>query len=99
RGFSAEVISSLREAYKIVYRRGLSLDEARAELRARQKSHPGAEQALQIWLDFFDASSRGIIRPCACPWAWWRASPRATCWPAGSSRGCASATPACRARG
>src|SRR5690606_11493245 len=63
RGFSAEVISSLREAYKIVYRRGLSLDEARAELRARQKSHPEAEQALQIWLDFFDASSRGIIRP------------------------------------
>ncbi|CAM4000043.1 acyl-ACP--UDP-N-acetylglucosamine O-acyltransferase [Bordetella muralis] len=63
RGFSASVISSLREAYKIVFRRGLSLDEARAELRARQQSHPDATEALQTLLDFFDASNRGIIRP------------------------------------
>ncbi|MVW79939.1 acyl-ACP--UDP-N-acetylglucosamine O-acyltransferase [Bordetella sp. 02P26C-1] len=63
RGFSASVISSLREAYKIVFRRGFSLDEARAELRARQQSHPDAAEALQVLIDFFDASTRGIIRP------------------------------------
>ena len=52
----------MREAYKIVYRRGLSLDEARAELKARQQSEPVAEP-LQVFLDFLDVASRGIIRP------------------------------------
>ncbi|GAB1579405.1 acyl-ACP--UDP-N-acetylglucosamine O-acyltransferase [Bordetella petrii] len=63
RGFSASVIATLREAYKIIFRRGLSLDEARAELRARQQSHPDAAESLQALLDFLDASNRGIIRP------------------------------------
>ena len=63
RGFSAEAISALREAYKIVYRRGLSLDEARAELKARQQSEPGVAEPLQVFLDFLDVASRGIIRP------------------------------------
>ena len=63
RGFSASVIASLREAYKIIFRRGLALDEARAALHARQQSHPDAQQALQVLLDFIDASNRGIIRP------------------------------------
>lgn len=53
----------MREAYKIVYRRGLSLDEARAELRARQQSEPGVAEPLQVFLDFLDVASRGIIRP------------------------------------
>ena len=60
---SAEAISALREAYKIVYRRGLSLDEARAELKARQQSEPGVAEPLQVFLDFLDVASRGIIRP------------------------------------
>ena len=55
--------SALREAYKIVYRRGLSLDEARAELKARQQSEPGVAEPLQVFLDFLDVASRGIIRP------------------------------------
>lgn len=63
RGFSPAVISALRDAYKIVFRRGLSLDEAKAELRARQQSQPESAEALQTFLDFFDASTRGIIRP------------------------------------
>jgi UDP-N-acetylglucosamine acyltransferase len=63
RGYSATVISALREAYKISFRRGLSLDEAKAELRLRQEAIPEAAEALQIMLDFFDASTRGIIRP------------------------------------
>ena len=63
RGFTAPVIASVREAYKILFRRGLSLEEARAELRARQQSHPDATQVLQTLLDFLDASNRGVIRP------------------------------------
>ncbi|HBI82672.1 acyl-ACP--UDP-N-acetylglucosamine O-acyltransferase [Orrella sp. NBD-18] len=63
RGFSNEAISALRDAYKIIYRRGLTLDDARAELRARQESEPGIAAALDPLLDFLDVSTRGIIRP------------------------------------
>jgi len=62
RGFQAPVISALRDAYKAIYRRGLTLDQARAELRARQQTEPEAAEALQVLLDFLDASTRGIIR-------------------------------------
>ncbi|MFJ3460727.1 acyl-ACP--UDP-N-acetylglucosamine O-acyltransferase [Achromobacter spanius] len=63
RGFSAASISALRDAYKIIYRRGLSLDAARAELRDRQQATPEAAEHLQMLLDFLDVASRGIIRP------------------------------------
>lgn len=63
RGFSNEAILALRDAYKIIYRRGLTLEDARAELRARQESEPGIAAALDPLLDFLDVSTRGIIRP------------------------------------
>jgi UDP-N-acetylglucosamine acyltransferase len=63
RGFSPAVISALRDAYKAIYRRGLSLDEARAELRERQRTEPETQEVLQVLLDFLDKSRRGIIRP------------------------------------
>ncbi len=63
RGFTAAQISALRDAYKIIYRRGLSLDAARAELRARQQAEPEVAEHLQTMLDFLDVASRGIIRP------------------------------------
>lgn len=63
RGFSPAVISALRDAYKAIYRRGLSLDEARAELRERQEAEPETREVLQVMLDFLDQSRRGIIRP------------------------------------
>jgi UDP-N-acetylglucosamine acyltransferase len=63
RGFSPESISALRDAYKIIYRRGLSLGDACAEIRNRQQLEPAVAQALQPLLDFVEASTRGIIRP------------------------------------
>ena len=63
RGFSPESIAAGRDAYKIIYRRGLSLEDARAELRARQVSEPGVAPALETLLVFLDASTRGIVRP------------------------------------
>lgn len=63
RGFSTESISALRDAYKIIYRRGLSMSEACAEIRRRQQSEPAVSSALQPLLDFVEASARGIIRP------------------------------------
>jgi UDP-N-acetylglucosamine acyltransferase len=63
RGFSPAVMAALRDAYKAIYRRGLSLDEARAELRERQNAEPETREVLQVMLDFLDKSRRGIIRP------------------------------------
>lgn len=63
RGFSAESISALRDAYKLIYRRGLSLSDACAEIRVRQQNEPSVAAALQPLLDFVETSSRGIIRP------------------------------------
>ena len=47
RGFTPAQVSALRDAYKIIYRRGLSLDDARAELRARQQAEPEVAEHLQ----------------------------------------------------
>ena len=63
RGFSPESIAALRDAYKIIYRRGLALDDAKIELRALQSTEPSVADALQPMLDFLDKSDRGIIRP------------------------------------
>ena len=63
RGFTPAQVSALRDAYKIIYRRGLPLDTARAELRARQQAEPEVAEHLQTLLDFLDVASRGIIRP------------------------------------
>jgi len=62
RGFTAESISALRDAYKIIYRRGLSLDDAKAQLRARQEAEPAVKDVLSVMLTFLDDSTRGIIR-------------------------------------
>ncbi|SAI02246.1 UDP-N-acetylglucosamine acyltransferase [Bordetella ansorpii] len=63
RGFTPAAISALRDAYKSIYRRGLTLEQACAELRARQQSEPEVADQLQVMLDFIDASTRGLIRP------------------------------------
>lgn len=57
RGFSAEAISGLRRAYKTVFRKGLRLDSAIAEL---ESVDVGPELAL--FIKSLKGSGRGIIR-------------------------------------
>ena len=63
RGFSSDAISAVRQAYKILYRRGLSLDEARSQIREQCAVGADVEKALTTLLEFLDTSERGIIRP------------------------------------
>jgi UDP-N-acetylglucosamine acyltransferase len=58
RGFSAGGIAALKRAYKTLYKSGLSLAEARAEL-ARQ-----AEESAEVraFAGFLESSTRGILR-------------------------------------
>ena len=62
RGFSAEEISAIKKAYKIIYMRKLSIEEALDEIKQYQEEHPDTRTALQPFLDFFDTHSRGIGR-------------------------------------
>ncbi|HWK54063.1 MAG TPA: acyl-ACP--UDP-N-acetylglucosamine O-acyltransferase [Hyphomicrobiales bacterium] len=58
RGFSAESIQTLRRAYKLLYRSGLSLEQALAELG--QLSPTCIE--VQVLIDSVRASTKGILR-------------------------------------
>jgi UDP-N-acetylglucosamine acyltransferase len=58
RGFSAETIARLKAAYKTLYRSGLSLEDAKAEIARQRAECP----ELQPLMDFLAASTRGVLR-------------------------------------
>jgi len=58
RGFTPEQIRNIRNAYRIVYRKGLKLAEAIRELEALVDEQP----ELGIFIDSLQVSERGIIR-------------------------------------
>jgi UDP-N-acetylglucosamine acyltransferase len=58
RGFSAESIQALRRAYKTVYRQGLTIEEALAELAEPSLQFP----EVAVFRDSIQASNRGITR-------------------------------------
>lgn len=62
RGFSPEAIAALKESYKLLYRRKLSVEEALAEIRSLQQRQPQVHAELQTMVDFLAASTRGIVR-------------------------------------
>lgn len=57
-GFSAEQIARVKEAYKVLYRQGLSYEEAKAKLAQMAADAP----ELAVFNGFLDTSKRGIIR-------------------------------------
>jgi UDP-N-acetylglucosamine acyltransferase len=58
RGFSAEQIRNLRNAYRVLYRSELKLAEATERLRAQAQAQP----ELGIFVRFLDEATRGIVR-------------------------------------
>ena len=58
RGFSADSIMQIKRAYKALYRKGLTLEEAKQQLAEQQKTVP----ELDILVDFLNHSTRGIVR-------------------------------------
>ncbi|MBC7787121.1 MAG: acyl-ACP--UDP-N-acetylglucosamine O-acyltransferase [Methylophilaceae bacterium] len=58
RGFSPEVITQIKRAYKVLYRNGLSLEEAKQEILLMNASCP----ELKILSEFLGITTRGIIR-------------------------------------
>lgn len=62
RGFSSEQIMAIKRAYKMIYRSGLPLEEAKAALLAEESKSPDAAAYLRQLREFIQASPRGIIR-------------------------------------
>jgi UDP-N-acetylglucosamine acyltransferase len=58
RGFSAETIAAIKRAFKTLYRSGLSLAEAKAELAKMA----AAEPAIAPMVQFLETSKRGLLR-------------------------------------
>jgi UDP-N-acetylglucosamine acyltransferase len=58
RDFSAEQIRNIKDAYRLVYRKGLKLSEAIEEIATRAESQP----ELNLFLDTLRSSDRGIVR-------------------------------------
>ena len=57
---SDESISHIKKAYKLVYRKGLKIDEALEQLKALLKS--SNEPLIEIFIKSIEVSERGILR-------------------------------------
>lgn len=57
-GFTPEQIARVKNVYKTLYRQGLGLEEAKAEVLKMAENAP----ELAVFKNFFETSSRGIIR-------------------------------------
>lgn len=58
RGFTADAIGALKRAYRLLYKSGLMLDEAKTRLVEEAKT----QADIQLFVDFLNVSKRGIIR-------------------------------------
>ncbi|MBU3567223.1 acyl-ACP--UDP-N-acetylglucosamine O-acyltransferase [Polynucleobacter alcilacus] len=65
RGFSSESITALRQAYKVLYKDGLSFEDAKVEIQkmiAASAADAATVEKLTQFHDFIAASTRGIVR-------------------------------------
>jgi len=62
RGFTREQINGIRTAYKLIYRSGLTLEEAKAALIAEEAATPAAAEQIRHMRLFLDTATRGIVR-------------------------------------
>jgi len=58
RGFTPEQIRGLKNAYRVLYRSDLKLDDAMAELRKMAETEP----VIQPMIDFIGQSTRSLVR-------------------------------------
>jgi UDP-N-acetylglucosamine acyltransferase len=69
RGFTPETIAALRHAYRILYKDGLTFEDAKVAIQSMKKEgYDGtiltseAQEKVDLFLSFISASNRGIIR-------------------------------------
>jgi UDP-N-acetylglucosamine acyltransferase len=62
RGFTPERITVIKQLHRVLYRRGLTLDAAKAEMARLMEREPASAVDVQPMLDFLALSDRGIVR-------------------------------------
>lgn len=62
RGFTRDQISDIRNAYKLIYKSGLTLEEAKAALAKLEADSPGSASHVRKMREFLDTTTRGIVR-------------------------------------
>ena len=62
RGFSRDAINAIRNAYKLIYKSGLTLDEAKAALQKEELSAPEFAPHMKLLREFLQNVTRGIVR-------------------------------------
>jgi len=62
RGYSPERIAIIKHMYRLIYRQGLTLEAARAQIGALAGQTPDADADIALMQDFLASSARGIVR-------------------------------------
>jgi UDP-N-acetylglucosamine acyltransferase len=62
RGFSPERIGAVKQMHRLLYRQGLTLEEARSAIDALVQSTPEAAEDIAMMSRFLAESTRGIVR-------------------------------------
>ena len=62
RGYSAERIAVIKQMYRLLYRRGLTLEAARQQIDALRGEVPAADADIALMQDFLAAATRGLVR-------------------------------------
>lgn len=62
RGFTPEQIAALRQAYKLLYKSGMTLAEAKKALEGLEADAPMASNQVRVLRQFLDTTTRGIVR-------------------------------------
>jgi UDP-N-acetylglucosamine acyltransferase len=62
RGFSTERIAQVKQMHRLLYRKGLTLEQAKAEIAALKGQVAEGDADVALLLDFLAASTRGIAR-------------------------------------
>ena len=62
RGFSPERMAAVKQMHRLIYRSGLTLEAAKAEVSALAAKFPEAQGDIEMMVAFLGESTRGIVR-------------------------------------
>jgi UDP-N-acetylglucosamine acyltransferase len=62
RGFSRERIAGVKQIHRLLYREGLTLEQARARIEALATEQPVLAEDVALMLGFLGEATRGIVR-------------------------------------
>lgn len=62
RGFTPQQIAGIRDAYKVLYRSGLTLEQAKLELASEEARSQESAVHINLIRTFLDGVTRGIVR-------------------------------------